>query len=183
MLISQIEVANFRKLEAVRIDLSQKRTVFVGANNSGKTSAMTALRRFLVEPREFVATDFTLSNWVKLNAIGKAWETEQAAIALQGNPISAPQNTGAQATADIVAPQSPIPEEAPLTAPVGEIDSPQAASQPSQQEPAPDFFDLLPQIDIWLDVKDGEMHYVKPLIPTLDWERGLLGVRLRFETQ
>ncbi|MFS8147706.1 AAA family ATPase [Rhizobium sp. BR 249] len=182
MLISQIEVANFRKLEAVRIDLSQKRTVFVGANNSGKTSAMTALRRFLVEPREFVVTDFTLSNWIKLNAIGKAWETEQAATALQGNPIGASQNTSAQATVDIAAsPQSVITEEVPLNGSVAEIDSLQAVSQPPQQEPTPDFFALLPQIDIWLDVKDGEMHYVKPLIPTLDWEKGLLGVRLRFE--
>lgn len=48
MRISTIEIGNFRKLVAVRIDLAADKTVFVGANNSGKTSAMTALRRFLV---------------------------------------------------------------------------------------------------------------------------------------
>lgn len=45
MRISKIEIGNFRKLVAVRIDLAADKTVFVGANNSGKTSAMTALRR------------------------------------------------------------------------------------------------------------------------------------------
>jgi predicted ATP-dependent endonuclease of OLD family len=46
MHIQHIEVGNFRKLKAVRIDFSETNTVFVGANNSGKTSAMVALRRF-----------------------------------------------------------------------------------------------------------------------------------------
>ena len=44
MHIQHIEVGNFRKLKAVRIDFSETSTVFVGANNSGKTSAMVALR-------------------------------------------------------------------------------------------------------------------------------------------
>lgn len=132
MLISQIEIGNFRKLAAARIDLSQKKTVFVGANNSGKTSAMTALRRFLVAPTEFSTIDFTLSNWSKINAFGDAWEAGE--------------------------------------------------DLPTQAEATPTAFEtLLPHMDVWLDVKDGEMHYVKPLIPTLDWEKGLLGVRLRFE--
>ena len=48
MRIDFIEVANFRKLLAVRVDIAIKSTVFVGANNSGKTSAMVALRHFLV---------------------------------------------------------------------------------------------------------------------------------------
>ncbi|MNF83029.1 hypothetical protein D3C84_653420 [compost metagenome] len=36
-------------------------------------------------------------------------------------------------------------------------------------------------MDIWLEVKDQEIHYVDHLIPTLDWKGGLLGVRLRLE--
>ncbi|MGV7173354.1 AAA family ATPase [Xanthomonas axonopodis] len=48
MHIDFVEVANFRKLLATRIDIAKESTVFVGANNSGKTSAMVALRRFLL---------------------------------------------------------------------------------------------------------------------------------------
>ena len=47
MKISFVEVKNFRKLQSCRIDLSPKSTIFVGANNSGKTSAMFALIKFL----------------------------------------------------------------------------------------------------------------------------------------
>lgn len=149
MIISQIEVGNFRKLHAARIDLSQEKTVFVGANTSGKTSAMTVLRRFLVEPREFAVTDFTLSNWSQINAFGAAWEN--------GDDHPAPTVT------TVVAKKS------------------HGGSKAAETETIPTFADLLPHIDVWLDVADGEMHYVRPLIPSLDWESGLLGVRLRYE--
>ena len=43
MNIKFIDILNFRKLKKCRIDLSPKETLFVGANNSGKTSAMDAL--------------------------------------------------------------------------------------------------------------------------------------------
>ncbi len=46
MQIRHLEVANFRKLLSVRIDLSAETTLLVGANNSGKSSAMLALRKF-----------------------------------------------------------------------------------------------------------------------------------------
>ncbi|MGN5642877.1 ATP-binding protein, partial [Burkholderia multivorans] len=49
MHIEFVEIANFRKLLSTRVGLSSERTVFVGANNSGKTSAITALRYFLVD--------------------------------------------------------------------------------------------------------------------------------------
>ncbi len=75
MHIQQVEIGNFRKLKAVRIDLSEQKTVFVGANNSGKTSAMVALRRFLVEPSEFTVNDLTLSHWSKINASAAEWES------------------------------------------------------------------------------------------------------------
>ena len=41
----------------------------------------------------------------------------------------------------------------------------------------------LPTLDLWLDVEIGEMHHVRDLIPTLDWEGGALGVRLRYEPE
>lgn len=47
MRIKKIRIRNFRKLQDVRIDIQHENTVFIGANNSGKTSAMTALRYFL----------------------------------------------------------------------------------------------------------------------------------------
>jgi predicted ATP-dependent endonuclease of OLD family len=74
--IDFIEVANFRKLLAVRVDIARTSTVFVGANNSGKSSAMVALRRFLVDHGNFSINDFTLCHWEQLDAIGKAWEEE-----------------------------------------------------------------------------------------------------------
>jgi predicted ATP-dependent endonuclease of OLD family len=73
MLIEFVEVRNFRKLKSCRIDFSKKETVFVGANNSGKTTAMDALRFFLKEMSKISTREFTLSNWIKINAIGKEW--------------------------------------------------------------------------------------------------------------
>lgn len=130
MHIQHVEIGNFRKLKSVRIDFSEQKTVFVGANNSGKTSAMVALRRFLVEPSEFTVNDLTLSHWTKINESAAGWE---AAV-----------NSG----------------EAP---------------------PALDWSDVLPFLDVWLNVPNNELHYVQKLLPTLDWKGGHLGVRLRLE--
>lgn len=130
MHISQVEIGNFRKLVATRIAFAPQKTVFVGANNSGKTSAMTALRRFLVDSRGFTVNDFSLAHWQALNAEAKAWEVAVAA---------------------------------------------------DEALPAPNLLNFLPQLDVWLQVGKGEMHYVQKLLPTLDWKFGPLGVRLRYE--
>src|ERR1700677_4407861 len=83
MHIEIVEIGNFRKLLGVRIGLSKEKTIFVGANNSGKTSAMIALRHFLVdrERAKFSLNDFTLSHWPTIDAMGKAWEAAKAANA------------------------------------------------------------------------------------------------------
>lgn len=47
MRIQSINIQNFRKLLQCHIDFSKETTLFVGANNSGKTSAMDALGKFL----------------------------------------------------------------------------------------------------------------------------------------
>ena len=49
MRIEMLELANFRKLKSVRVGIANETTVFVGTNNSGKTSAMLALRYFLID--------------------------------------------------------------------------------------------------------------------------------------
>lgn len=129
MQIKLVEIGNFRKLQKVRIDLAEKTTVFVGANNSGKTSAMVALRHFLVGRTDFSINDFTLSNWAKFDVLGQQWEAQKA-----GEP-----------------------------------------------EPPFDWNTVLPHLDVWLDVQEGELHYVQKILPTLDWAGALIGVRLRYE--
>ncbi len=76
MKIERFDIQNFRKLKKCKIELSNKTTVFVGANNSGKTSAMDALAKFL-SLRKFVFNDITLSNRIEINAIGKKWSDKQ----------------------------------------------------------------------------------------------------------
>ncbi len=131
MKIEFVELQNFRKLKSCRIDFAPKETVFVGANNSGKTSAMDALIAFLRNQGDFTTRDFTLSNWRPINKIGSDW----------------------------------------LLTKEGEVADLSIAS----------WENLLPQLDIWLRVGEDEIHYINHLIPTLDWDGGLLGVRMRFE--
>jgi len=73
--ISHIDIQNFRKLKTCRVELAGESTIFVGANNSGKTSAMDALIMFLKKSkrREISTTDITLSNWAALNKIASDW--------------------------------------------------------------------------------------------------------------
>ncbi|MGI4757641.1 MAG: AAA family ATPase [Janthinobacterium lividum] len=73
MKISFVEIAHFRKLLSVRIDFSPTTTLLVGANNSGKTSAMIALRQFLLQRGCFCVNDFTLCHWKTINEIGQSW--------------------------------------------------------------------------------------------------------------
>ena len=133
MHINFVEITNFRKLMSTRVDLSPETTLFVGANNSGKTSAMLALRRFLTPRRcAFEMHDFTLCHWPTIIAIGDSWIEAR----------------NAERVVDL------------STSP---------------------WVDSLPALDLWLHVETGEMHHVRELIPTLDWEGGQLGVRLRYE--
>ncbi len=59
MRIIGIDIQNFRKLFGCHIDISKETTLFVGANNSGKTSAMDALAKFLAN-RSFVFNDISI---------------------------------------------------------------------------------------------------------------------------
>ena len=125
MHIKRFDIQNFRKLKCCKIELSDETTVFVGANNSGKTTAMDALAKFL-STRKFVFNDITLSNRKKLDDIGAAW--------IKGEQLDFEKC-------------------------IQEIE------------------EIMPTLDIWIDVKDNELHYVSNIIPTLDWAGGILGVR------
>ncbi|WP_353158790.1 AAA family ATPase [Myroides odoratus] len=72
MKINSIHLQNFRKLQSCAIDFSEKETIFVGANNSGKTTAMDALMIFL-KTKSFKTQDFTLCHWKNLNEVGENW--------------------------------------------------------------------------------------------------------------
>ena len=127
MKIKFVELSNFRKLKCTHIDLDEKTTIFVGANNSGKTSAMVALRYFLLAPSRLSLRDITIANWPKLDALGVTWEN----------------GTSIETNLD----------------------------------------DLLPALDIWLDVPLCEIQDVIHALPTLDWNGGLLGVRLQYQVE
>lgn len=73
MRVAFVEISNFRKLKCIRIDFHAQTTLFVGANNSGKTSAMIALRYFLRKRGGFSINDFTLCHLAKIREIGQSW--------------------------------------------------------------------------------------------------------------
>lgn len=78
MRIDLIEIRNFRRLIATRIDMAQYTTLLVGANNSGKTSAFTALRYFLLQQREFSVHDIPISLWGRIDELGELFGTSEA---------------------------------------------------------------------------------------------------------
>ncbi|MDO9528797.1 MAG: AAA family ATPase [Syntrophales bacterium] len=69
MKIKKVHLRNFRRLENVEIDFENDETVFVGPNNSGKTSATTAFRLFLLR-QDFKVHDFSVSTIAAINAFG-----------------------------------------------------------------------------------------------------------------
>ena len=125
MKIDFVEIKYFRKLESCRIELDQKKTLLVGANNSGKTSAMTAFRKFLIAPKSLEIRDVSIGNWDSIDRYGASLEND---------------------------------EELEFT-----------------------LNDLLPTLDIWLDVPLNKIHHVVHILPNADWSGGAIGVRLQFE--
>ena len=76
MRIKFVEITNFRKLKSTHLDFDRKTTILVGANNSGKTSAMLALRIFLLPPNRLALRDVTIANWTKIDLLGEEWEAD-----------------------------------------------------------------------------------------------------------
>ena len=66
-------IRNYRRLRDVYIGLEPETSIFVGANNSGKTSAVKIFDSFLAENRKhrFTFYDFSASCWPLFDAIGE----------------------------------------------------------------------------------------------------------------
>ncbi|MBR5630009.1 MAG: AAA family ATPase [Bacteroidales bacterium] len=128
MKIQSVHIRNFRKLKNCHIDFGNKETVFVGANNSGKTSAISAIVWFLKNTEKFTLKEFTAINWAKIDAFGDKW--------IEKDPVD------------------------------------EALLNPRLWD------DMVPAMDIWLSVEDGEQYMVNHLIPSLTtWEGKVVGVR------
>lgn len=75
MKIKKILIKNFRRLEKVIIDLEESETVFVGSNNSGKTSATSIIRCFL-GGKDFSIHDFSVGCIPSIDKFGLTGELE-----------------------------------------------------------------------------------------------------------
>lgn len=75
MKITSIAIRNFRRLEQVTIGFEEDETVFVGPNNSGKTSATAAFRCFLGE-KDFKVHDLSVSKVPAIDAFGDGGRAE-----------------------------------------------------------------------------------------------------------
>ncbi len=73
MKIKKVNLKNFRRLEDVEIDFGEKETVFIGPNNSGKTSATSAFKIFL-KTLDFKIHDFSVSKIAELDRYGRGEE-------------------------------------------------------------------------------------------------------------
>lgn len=67
MHLSSFAIRNFRRLKDVRVGLSHDTTIYVGANNSGKTSATEIFRLFLSDSARFSIHDFSADCWLASN--------------------------------------------------------------------------------------------------------------------
>ncbi|MCA3503683.1 MAG: AAA family ATPase [Rhodobacter sp.] len=73
MHLKKLAVRNFRRLQDVVIDLASDISIFVGANNSGKTSVGHALQLFTGHGR-FNIHDFGMGSWPDIIAFGAGEE-------------------------------------------------------------------------------------------------------------
>ena len=72
MHIHALRIKNFRRLKDVRIDLAQDISIFVGANNSGKTSVTHAFQLFMGAAQDrFSIHDFSAQCWGEIDAFGE----------------------------------------------------------------------------------------------------------------
>lgn len=128
MKIQSVHIRNYRKLKNCHIDFGEKKTVLVGANNSGKTSAISAIVWFLKNTERFTLKEFTVTNWALINTIGEKWL---------------------------------------------EKDSVDDALLSSHK-----WDNIVPSMDVWINVENGEQYRVNHLIPSLStWDGKKVGVR------
>jgi predicted ATP-dependent endonuclease of OLD family len=128
--LKSFAVKNFRRLKDVRVDLASEATIFVGANNSGKTSATHIFRLLLGEGSKFSAFDFSADCWDEFNRFD--WD----------------------AFNNLTLEETDVPPELPIIS-----------------------------IDLWFEVDEDNLHRVIDLLPDLDWQGKLVGVRITFEAR
>lgn len=75
MKIDRIDIRNFRRLENISAGIEERETVFVGPNNSGKTSATAIFRCFLGQ-RKFRIYDFSVARISEFDAFGVTGEAD-----------------------------------------------------------------------------------------------------------
>lgn len=118
MHLSKIRIRNYRRLADVKIDLDREISIFVGANNSGKTSVVHAIHFFIGGARDRVSFhDISACRWSDINA----FEAGQADCEL---PVLS--------------------------------------------------------LDLWLGVEQADLHRVIDLLPNLEWQGTMVGVRIAF---
>ena len=69
MKIQRAIIENFRRIDRAVLSFEDKETLFVGPNNSGKTSA-TSIFRCFVGPRDFKIHDFPLAKLAQIDRLG-----------------------------------------------------------------------------------------------------------------
>lgn len=83
MHLHSYRLRNYRRLRDVRIELARDISIFVGSNNSGKTSAAQAIQMFLSGSKErFSLFDFSSHVWSSLDSIGAQPSQEDAQASL-----------------------------------------------------------------------------------------------------
>lgn len=118
MYLKKIKIANYRRLADVIIDLDSEISIFVGANNSGKTSVAQAMHFFVGGARDRIGFhDISACRWRDIDA----FEAGQANAAL---PVLS--------------------------------------------------------LDLWFGVEHADVHRVIDLLPNLDWQGSVVGVRIAF---
>jgi predicted ATP-dependent endonuclease of OLD family len=76
MKIHSFVLKNYRRLADITLVLDDKKTVLVGANNSGKTSCIGALHTFLKSPDNLKVRDISKRNWKEIRNIGEEVERQ-----------------------------------------------------------------------------------------------------------
>ena len=75
MHLNKVRIKNFRRLCDVKIDLDREISIFVGANNSGKTSVAQAINLFLTGARDRVSFhDISANRWPNVEAFSRGDE-------------------------------------------------------------------------------------------------------------
>lgn len=83
MYLHSFRIKDFRRLKDIHIELEKDISVFVGANNSGKTSATQAIQLFMACSKDkFSIHDFSAECWTTLNTIGELKEAGDKEVEL-----------------------------------------------------------------------------------------------------